>query len=86
MTTKEGVDARVTVQARWAISRKSLLATWSALPQRPGEELVAPVLFAAFRTAAPRYEVLRLIAESRTCPSTGSAHETQPLPTMRAGE
>ncbi len=65
VTTKEGVEARVTVQARWAISRKSLLATWSALPPRPGEELVAPVLFAAFRTAAPRYEVLKLIAEQR---------------------
>ena len=65
VTTKEGVLARVTVQARWAIDRKSLLAMWSALPPRPGEELVAPVLFAAFRTAAPRYEVLRLIAEQR---------------------
>ena len=65
VTTKEGVLARVSVQARWAISRKSLLATWSALPQRPGEELVAPVLFAAFRTAAPRYEVLKLIADQR---------------------
>jgi regulator of protease activity HflC (stomatin/prohibitin superfamily) len=65
VTTKEGVLARVSVQARWAISRKSLLATWSAMPPRPGEELVAPVLFAAFRTAAPRYEVLKLIAEQR---------------------
>jgi regulator of protease activity HflC (stomatin/prohibitin superfamily) len=65
VTTKEGVLARVSVQARWAINRKSLLATWSALPQRPGAELVAPVLFAAFRTAAPRYEVLKLIAEQR---------------------
>jgi regulator of protease activity HflC (stomatin/prohibitin superfamily) len=65
VTTKEGVLARVTVQARWAINRKSLLATWASLPQRPGEELVAPVLFAAFRTVAPRYEVLKLIAEQR---------------------
>lgn len=65
VTTKEGVLARVTVQARWAISRKSLLATWSALPPNPAEELVAPVLFASFRTAAPRYEVSRLISEQR---------------------
>jgi regulator of protease activity HflC (stomatin/prohibitin superfamily) len=65
VTTKEGVLARVSVQARWAINKKSLLATWSALPLRPGEELVAPVLFAAFRTAAPRYEVSRLISEQR---------------------
>lgn len=65
VTTKEGVLARVSVQARWAISKKSLLATWSALPPSPGEELVAPVLFAAFRTAAPRYEVSRLISEQR---------------------
>ena len=55
----------MTVQARWAISRKSLLASWSALPPNPGTELVAPVLFSAFRTAAPRYEVSKLISEQR---------------------
>jgi len=65
VATKEGVITHLSVQARWAISKKSLLATWSALPPNPGEELVAPVLFAAFRTAAPRYEVSRLIAEQR---------------------
>ncbi len=57
--------ARVSVQARWAIDRKHLLSQWAGLPQRPGAELVAPVLFAAFRAAAPRYEVGRLIAEKR---------------------
>jgi regulator of protease activity HflC (stomatin/prohibitin superfamily) len=64
-TTKEGVIARVTVQARWAIDRRQLLSKWAALPPRPGAELVAPVLFAAFRTAAPRYEVTKLISEKR---------------------
>jgi len=65
VTTKEGVIARVTVQARWAIDRKQLLAKWAALPPDPARELVAPVLFAAFRSVAPRYEVTRLISEKR---------------------
>jgi regulator of protease activity HflC (stomatin/prohibitin superfamily) len=65
VATKEGVITHLSVQARWAISKKSLLATWSALPPNPGAELVAPILFAAFRTAAPRYEVSKLIAEQR---------------------
>ena len=65
LTTKEGVLARVTVQARWAVDRKRLLAHWSDLPARPGSELVAPVLFAAFRSASPRYEVDKLVSEKR---------------------
>src|SRR5262245_1949841 len=65
VTTKEGVIARLTVQARWAIDRKGLLAKWSALPGEPARELVGPVLFAAFRTSAPRYEVMKLISEKR---------------------
>ncbi|HTR04635.1 MAG TPA: SPFH domain-containing protein [Thermoanaerobaculia bacterium] len=65
VTTKEGVIARITVQARWAVDRKQLLSKWAALPPQPARELVAPVLFAAFRAAAPRYEVTRLISEKR---------------------
>jgi regulator of protease activity HflC (stomatin/prohibitin superfamily) len=65
VTTKEGVIAKVTVQARWAIDRRQLLAKWAALPPQPARELVAPVLFAAFRAVAPRYEVTRLISEKR---------------------
>ncbi len=65
VTTKEGVIARVAVQARWAIDRTRLLSQWAALPPSPETELVAPVLFAAFRTAAPRYEVTKLISEKR---------------------
>jgi len=65
VTTKEGVIARVTVQARWAVDRRQLLSKWAALPSQPARELVAPVLFAAFRAAAPRYEVTRLISEKR---------------------
>jgi len=65
VTTKEGVNARLTVQARWAIDRKGLLSKWAALPAQPAHELVAPVLFAAFRTIAPRYEVMKLISEKR---------------------
>jgi regulator of protease activity HflC (stomatin/prohibitin superfamily) len=65
VTTKEGVNARLTVQARWAIDRKGLLAKWAALPPQPARELVGPVLIAAFRTVAPRYEVTKLISEKR---------------------
>jgi regulator of protease activity HflC (stomatin/prohibitin superfamily) len=65
VTTKEGVIARVTVQARWAIDRRQILAKWAALPPQPARELVAPVLFAAFRAVAPRYEVTSLISEKR---------------------
>ena len=65
ITTREGVLARVAVQARWAVDGRRLVSKWSALPKRVGPELVAPVLFAAFRTAAPRYEVARLVAEKR---------------------
>ena len=46
VTTKEGVIARITVQARWAVDRRQLLAKWAALPPQPARELVAPVLFA----------------------------------------
>lgn len=65
IATKEGVIAHVAVQARWAIDRRQLIAKWAALPSNPATELVAPVLFAAFRTAAPRYEVGKLVAEKR---------------------
>jgi regulator of protease activity HflC (stomatin/prohibitin superfamily) len=65
VTTKEGVIAQVAVQARWAVDRSRLLSQWAALPAGPETELVAPVLFAAFRTAAPRYEVTKLISEKR---------------------
>lgn len=65
VSTKEGVAARVTIQARWAIDRTSLLRKWSALPARPGPELVSPIVAAAFRAIAPRYEVASLIADKR---------------------
>jgi regulator of protease activity HflC (stomatin/prohibitin superfamily) len=65
VTTKEGVIARLTVQARWAIDRRQLLSKWAALPPEPARELVAPILSAAFRAAAPRYEVTKLISEKR---------------------
>jgi len=65
VSTKEGVAARVAIQARWAIDRASLLRKWSALPARPGPELVSPVVAAAFRALAPRYEVASLVSEKR---------------------
>jgi regulator of protease activity HflC (stomatin/prohibitin superfamily) len=65
VTTKEGVIARLTVQARWAIDRRQLVTKWAALPPEPARELVAPVLSAAFRSIAPRYEVTKLISEKR---------------------
>jgi regulator of protease activity HflC (stomatin/prohibitin superfamily) len=77
LTTKEGVLARVTVQARWAVDRKHLLAHWSDLPAHPGSELVAPVLFAAFRSASPRYEVGKLVSEKREELATVAAQEAR---------
>jgi regulator of protease activity HflC (stomatin/prohibitin superfamily) len=65
VATKEGVIARLAVQARWAIDARRVLSSWASLPSDPARELVAPVLFAAFRAAAPRYEATRLISEKR---------------------
>jgi len=65
VSTKEGVVARVTVQARWAIDAGKLLSRWAALPGDPERELVAPVVAAAFRSAAPKYEVTKLVSEKR---------------------
>jgi regulator of protease activity HflC (stomatin/prohibitin superfamily) len=65
VSTKEGVTAQLTVQARWAIDRDRLLSKWAALPADPARELVGPVLASAFRSAAPAYEVLKLVAAKR---------------------
>jgi regulator of protease activity HflC (stomatin/prohibitin superfamily) len=65
VSTKEGVVAQVTVQARWAIDRDKLLFHWAAMPANVETELVAPVVAAAFRSAAPRYEVTKLVSEKR---------------------
>ena len=65
VATKEGVITRLAIQARWAIDARRVLSSWAALPADPARELVAPVLFAAFRAAAPRYEATRLISEKR---------------------
>ena len=65
ISTKDGVVAQVSVQARWAIDRARLPAKWAALPPDPERELVAPVLAAAFRSIAPRYEVGRIVSEKR---------------------
>ena len=77
VTTKEGVLTQIVVQARWAVDRTRLLSQWAALPSQPGRELVAPVLFAAFRAAAPRYEVTKLISEKREELSTVAAAEAR---------
>jgi regulator of protease activity HflC (stomatin/prohibitin superfamily) len=65
VSTRDGVVANVTVQARWAIDRARLLSRWAALPPDPERELVAPILAAAFRSAAPRYDVARIVSEKR---------------------
>ncbi|MEP6994402.1 MAG: SPFH domain-containing protein [Acidobacteriota bacterium] len=65
ISTKEGVAARLSIQARWAIDRNSLSTRWAALPPEPGRELVGPIVAAAFRAAAPGYEVASLISEKR---------------------
>lgn len=77
VATKEGVIARLAVQARWAIDGGKLLSKWSALPADPAHELVAPVLFAAFRSASPRYEVTRLVSEKREELATAAAAEAR---------
>jgi regulator of protease activity HflC (stomatin/prohibitin superfamily) len=65
ISTKDGVVAQVSVQARWAIDRARLPAKWAALPSDPERELVGPVLAAAFRSIAPRYEVGKIVSEKR---------------------
>jgi regulator of protease activity HflC (stomatin/prohibitin superfamily) len=65
VSTKDGVVAQVAIQARWSVDRARLLSKWAALPPDPERELVAPVLAAAFRSAAPRYEVGRIVSEKR---------------------
>jgi regulator of protease activity HflC (stomatin/prohibitin superfamily) len=65
VSTRDGVVARVAVQARWAVDRGKLLSKWAALPPDPERELVAPVLAAAFRSVAPRYEAVQIVSEKR---------------------
>jgi regulator of protease activity HflC (stomatin/prohibitin superfamily) len=65
VSTQEGVVARLEVHARWAIDSQKLLARWASLPADPETELVGPVIAAAFRSAAPHYEVMKLISEKR---------------------
>jgi len=65
VSTKDGVVAQVAIQARWSVDRARLHSKWAALPPDPERELVAPVLAAAFRSAAPRYEVGRIVSEKR---------------------
>jgi regulator of protease activity HflC (stomatin/prohibitin superfamily) len=65
VSTKEGVVAQMTVQARWSVDRRRLASTWASLPENPEHDLVAPVLAAAFRASATRYDVARLIADGR---------------------
>jgi len=65
ISSKEGVIAQVSIQARWAIDRNRLLAVWAGLPADPQRELVAPLLAAAFRSVAPGYEIARLASDGR---------------------
>ncbi len=65
VSTREGVAAQLTVQARWALDRRHLQSQWAALPADPARELVAPVIASAFRSAAPAYDVRQLVAEKR---------------------
>ncbi|HSD71321.1 MAG TPA: SPFH domain-containing protein [Thermoanaerobaculia bacterium] len=65
VSTKDGVVARVGVQARWAVDRARLLSKWAALPPDPERELVAPVIAAAFRSTAPRYTAVQVVSEKR---------------------
>lgn len=65
ISTKEGVVAQMTVQARWSVDRRRLASTWASLPDNPEHELVAPVLAAAFRASGTRFDVGKLVGEGR---------------------
>jgi regulator of protease activity HflC (stomatin/prohibitin superfamily) len=65
VSTKDGVVAQMTIQARWAIDKNRLLAVWAGLPADPRRELVGPILAAAFRSATPGYEVAQLISKGQ---------------------
>ncbi|MEP6801193.1 MAG: SPFH domain-containing protein [Acidobacteriota bacterium] len=65
VSTREGVVAQMTVQARWAIDRNRLVSSWAALPPNPERELVAPVLAAAFRSSASKFDVGKLVGDGR---------------------
>jgi regulator of protease activity HflC (stomatin/prohibitin superfamily) len=65
VSTKEGVVAKMTVQARWAVDRRRLASTWASLPDNPEHDLVAPVIAAAFRASGTRFEVDKLVKEGR---------------------
>jgi regulator of protease activity HflC (stomatin/prohibitin superfamily) len=77
VSTKDGVIAQVSVQARWAIDRARLLSKWAALPSDPERELVAPVLAAAFRAASPRYLVGQIVSEKREELASVSARQAR---------
>jgi regulator of protease activity HflC (stomatin/prohibitin superfamily) len=77
VSTKDGVIAQVSVQARWAIDRARLLSKWAALPPDPERELVAPVLAAAFRAASPRYVVGQIVSEKREELASVSARQAR---------
>lgn len=77
VSTKDGVIAQVSVQARWAIDRARLLSKWAALPPDPERELVAPVLAASFRSASPRYLVGQIVSEKREELATVSARQAR---------
>jgi regulator of protease activity HflC (stomatin/prohibitin superfamily) len=65
VSSKEGVIAQMSIQARWAIDRNRLIAVWAGLPADPRRELVAPIVAAAFRSVAPAYEVTKLVSDGR---------------------
>lgn len=65
VSTKEGVVAQMTVQARWSVDRRRLASTWASLPENPEHDLVAPVIAAAFRAASTRYDVAKLVTDGR---------------------
>lgn len=65
VSTHDGLAVALSIQARWAIDRTRLDASWAALPPDPAVELVAPVLVSSFRAVAPAYDGAALVAEKR---------------------
>ena len=78
VSTKDGLSVGVAVQARWAIDKAQLLSKWSAFPADPETEIVAPVLASAFRSAAPAYDALSLLAEKRDELANAAAQRARP--------
>lgn len=65
LVTRDGITVSVSLQARFAVDRERLLASWASLPRDPGTEVVAPVLVSSFRSLSTAYDAAQIAAEKR---------------------